>query len=829
MRVLLEELAFWFPPIEKVPIELITEALTALGLEVKDVGKWAIRPPAEDWLVGVVREVTPHQDRYCIVRIDVGSGTFLTALSGDRALRPGEALLVAPPGSFYYDVRGARQPVEQREIAGVVSECLLLSEREAGVSTRHEGVWRLSPVEAVPGMRALRLLQPASYTYIDLDLTPNRADALSHLGVARELRAWLVFHGHVPADESLQQLPSMEDWEPTPTPWTIRIKDGAWHYAGMEITDLVVRPSLWKVQAFLRALNQTPVNNIVDITNCLLFQVGQPLHAFDRDRLVQPIIEVRSLERSQSFQALDGKTYTLQEGDIVIAQGDRILALAGIIGGADSAVHAGTRAIFLESATFFDRAIRRTVRRLRLNTEAGIRFSRGVDPTLARDVLPAAAYLFTREGGKCYAPAYAVHRRVEPRIIAFPVELAERLTGQPWAISTIRKAFQLLDIRVVREEGETLTVDVPYYRVDVVRPVDLVEELLRLTGTDAIPEVATATIPMQVPKFLQSSHEFFLFLQEVERYWRNCGFQPHVGLSFVSEEGLRRFGWQPEQCVRVLESVWENRNYLRPHLLPSMIEGVRHQRVQGTGRVVLMEIGKVFSQGAGNNRDGVPEEAWALGMIFWQALRVRSVLPETDPRSQPRVFPFFWLKGEVEMWLSEALGLSQASLYTKEIALPWTYRAIQFFVEGNEEPLGELGWVNAQVVRAEGIKEPVYYGFFLLEPLFRIYSRMKRVPLLDLPGTLAYRDVSFLAPVDLRWATIHASIRAHLYPRGHFLSYQVIDVYEAPRAEARDSRSMRRSYTIRLWASPPDEVTLDKWYAAFVRHLQETLPIQIRA
>ncbi len=828
MRVLVEELAFWFPPVEKVPIELITEALTALGLEVKEVGKWGIRPPAEDWLVGIVREVTPHQDRYCLVRIDVGSGTFLTALSGDRTLRPGEALLVALPGSFYYDVRGGRQPVEQREIAGVVSECLLLSEREAGVSTRHEGVWRLSPVEAVPGMRASQLLQPASYTYIDLDLTPNRADALSHLGVARELRAWLVFHGHVSADEPLQQIFRTEDWEPAPTPWRIKIKDGAWHYAGMEITGLRVRPSLWKIQAFLRALNQTPVNNIVDLTNWLLFQVGQPLHAFDRERLEEPAIEVRPLAGAQSFQALDGKTYTLQEGDIVIAQGERILALAGIIGGADSAVHAGTRAIFLESATFFDRAIRRTARRLRLNTEAGLRFSRGVDPALARDVLPAAAYLFAQEGGTCYAPVYVVHRRVEPRIIAFPVRFAERVTGQSWSVATIRKAFQLLDIRIVREEEETLTVEVPHYRVDVVRPVDLVEELLRLTGTGAIPEVAVATIPMHVPEFLQSLHEFFLFLQEVERYWRARGFQPHVGLSFVSEEGLRRFGWQPERCVRVLESVWENRNYLRPHLLPSLIEGVRHQRVQGTGRVALMEVGKVFWLGT-RDQDTLPEETWGLGLIFWQALRMRSVVPDSDPRGQPRIFPFFWLKGEVEMWLSEALGLSQAFLYTKEVSLPWAYRAIQFLVEGNDQPVGELGWVNAQVVRADGIKEPVYYGFFLLEPLFRIYSRVKRVPLLDLPGTLAYRDVSFLAPVDLRWATIHASIRAHLYPKGHFLSYQVIDVYEGLRTGAADSRSMRRSYTIRLWASPPDEATLDRWYAAFVRHLQETLPIQIRA
>ncbi len=468
--------------------EEIAVVLTDLGLEVDGFER---REAVAGGLTGVVvgHVLTcgrhPDADRLSITTVDVGAGEPLQIVCGAPNVAAGQKVLVATVGTQL----GEDFKIKRSKIRGVESLGMICAEDELGLGTSHDGIMVLDG-ESVPGTPAKEVLGLEEDHIIEIGLTPNRVDAASHWGVARDLAAWAKVHDR----EVKLHLPNVEKFEPVGSRTTkIEVQDpeGAPRYSGVTISGVRVAPSPEWLQKRLRAIGLTPHNNIVDVTNYILHEVGQPLHAFDADKIKGGVV-VRTCAEGTKFTTLDGVERTLAVDDLMICDAEKPMCIAGVYGGLDSGVTDSTTTVFLESAYFSPTRIRRTARRHGLSTDASFRYERGADPNITLWALRRAAMLIVETaGGETSHISDIYPEKIEDFYVELSFKRLNSLIGKDLSPETVRRILEALEMRIAGEDTEGLRVFVPPFRVDVQREADLTEEILRVYGYNNV-EIPTS-------------------------------------------------------------------------------------------------------------------------------------------------------------------------------------------------------------------------------------------------------------------------------------------------------------------------------------------------
>jgi len=572
----------------------VASALDSIGVEVEEIDHLEL--PFSGVVVAKVTAIDPHPDadRIRVVTVDVGDRE-VTLVCGAWNFDVGATVAYSPPGAT---LAGGFE-VGEKEIRGVPSPGMICSERELGIGDDSDGILVLDETAAPIGAD-LASIVPLPDVVFDVAITSNRSDLMSTYGLARDLAA------HFGVAASTPEMPELPSAGSASVVVRVEDADGCPRFTAREITGVRIGPAPLWMRVRLRSLGVRPISNIVDITNYVMLEVGQPLHAFDRDRLAGTRIVVRRAADGEMLRTLDGEERTLSADDLVIADASVAVGLAGIMGGEESEVTAGTTALVLEAAHFDHARVLFTGKRHAIRTEALARFERGVDPALpplasAR----AAALILEHAGGEVVGGLVDV---VAERPATPPVTLAssevERLLGVAVAPDEIERILTALGFGV--EGSDPFTVSVPSYRPDVSRPADLVEEVARIHGFDHIP----ARLPHGPGVGLPPRERL---RRQVRQVLAGAGYYEVLSLDFVDDEAIAAVGFPDDdrraRPIRVRNPLSEEHAYLRTTLLPGLLGGLRTNKARGQRVVSLFEVGSVFLRG----EDELPDQPHMVG------------------------------------------------------------------------------------------------------------------------------------------------------------------------------------------------------------------------
>jgi phenylalanyl-tRNA synthetase beta chain len=761
----------------------LAETLTMHGLPIERIlHPW-------DRLAGVVvarvLEVSDHPKADRLVRavIDAGRDQHEVVV-GVRNMGPGDRVPYVPPGAT---VPGLHAPLEQREIRGVVSEGMLASAKELGISADHAGILILPP-DLEPGAdvaAALGLAEPV----LDIEVFANRADLLSIVGVAREVSAITGQELHLPdtaVPESIERAAAAA---------TVEVDDpeGCPRYLARVIREVTWGPSPLAAQIRLAASGMRPVSNVVDATNYVMVELGQPLHPFDLARLAGPGIVVRRAMSDERLVTLDGVERRLDPEDLLICDVERPVAIAGVMGGGSTEVSGETADVFLEAARFSPTSVFRTSRRLGLRTEASIRFERGVDPEAVSAAAARAAGLIAEwSGGRVLSGAIDVGEPPPRRSVTIRAERASLLLGVHVTPVEVREALGRLRIPAV-EDGDTVTAEVPPSRVDLDREVDLIEEVGRVTGFDRVPSALPGV------RQVGGSDRLRRVRERARDLLAGTGLYEAMSYSF-GPPGDAELSPEKRTAVRVANPFAADQAFLRTSLLPGLLRAARRNVAQRRVSVRLFDIGTVFAAA-----EAQPEEEQRVAALL------TGPASEEWPADQ-RAQDFLDAKGILEHLLN-GLGASGWSLGDSR-GRPWhPGRSAALVVDG--EILGDVGELHPGVGQSLDLPGRVA-GFELSLPV-----------LADAAGAeIVYRDVSRFPPLrrDVAFVLDRAvpagDVRAALVEAGGtLLDHAVLfDVFEGDPIPAG-----RRSLAFALDLRAPDRTLTDDEADEVVRAIAERL------
>ena len=568
---------------DKTPDEL-SLILTNIGLEVELLDKVQSIPGGLDGLlVGEVMtcEQHPNADKLRVTTVNVGAEELLHIVCGAPNVRAGLKVIVAPVGATCHPNQGEPFKITKSKIRGEVSEGMLCGEDEIGLGTSHAGIVELKE-DAVVGSLVKDYFQIQDDFVYEIGLTPNRADAASHLGVARDLAAYLRTNVNV-ADVSAFKASQAQG-----TAVQVDAADAAPRYSGVNITGIKVQDSPDWLKEKLNAIGIRPINNVVDVTNYILHDLGQPLHAFDADKIAGNKVVVRYAKEGEPFVTLDGVARTLNAEDLVIADAEKPMCIAGVFGGQDSGVSEATTSIFLESAYFNAVTVRKTSKRHALKTDSSFRFERGTDPNITVYALQKAALLIQEvAGGQVSSTVTDIYPApVQPFEFTVNYRNVQRLIGQAIPAEEIREIIVALGITIVKEDAEELLVQVAPYKVDVTREVDVIEEVLRIYGYNNI------ELKSQIRASLNTAEkpDKELLLNQVADLLIGNGYREILNnsltkMAFVNDEST---------AVRLLNPLSSDLDTMRQNLLFSALISVSYNQKRKSPNAKYFEYGKTY-------------------------------------------------------------------------------------------------------------------------------------------------------------------------------------------------------------------------------------------
>jgi phenylalanyl-tRNA synthetase beta chain len=702
--------------------ERMAEILTELGLEVEEFEKIeTIKGGLKGVVVGEVLtcEDHPDSDHLHITTVDVGAESPLQIVCGAANCRKGLKVMCATVGAVLYPIDSDEEfKIKRSKIRGVESLGMLCAEDELGIGRNHEGIMEL-PAEAVVGTPAKEYLNIADDYLIGIGLTPNRVDAASHIGVARDIAAYLKSRG-----ERVEfKLPSVDGFKIDDTSRTIEVEvingEAAPRYAGITVSGCKIAPSPEWMQNELRAAGINPKNNLVDITNYVLFELGQPLHAFDADKIEGGKVVVRSAVEGEKFVTLDGVERTLTANDLMICSAERPMCIAGVYGGQDSGISDETVNVFIESAYFHPVWVRKTAKRFGLNTDASFRFERGVDPNIQVYALKRAALLMQElAGGRITSeiidinPTPASHFEFD-----FSLDRARKLIGKDIAEETFMTILDALDVEVRGREGDVLHVAVPPYRVDVQREADLIEDVLRVYGYNniEISDHVNSTLSY-APKPNKSR------LQNMASdYLSANGYTEIMSNSLTKASYYEGCTTHPvERCVKILNPLSQDLNVMRQTLLFNALEAVELNVNRRNGNLKMYEVGNCYFFNAEKAEEESVLAKYEEGMRL--GITVTGLATQLSWNSKAEGSSFFTLRGMVEKLLKR-FGIDLYTLQCESLESDLYADAI-LFKQGPKEVL-RMGVVSPVVRKKFDIKQEVYFAEVDFDQLVKMTKKSK--------------------------------------------------------------------------------------------------------
>ncbi len=799
--------------------EEVSAALTSLGLETDCVEKVeTIKGGLQGLVVGKVLTCVEHpdSDHLHITTVDLGDGQPIQIVCGAPNVAAGQKVIVATVGTKLYD--GDKEfAIKKSKIRGVESRGMICAEDEIGVGTDHSGIIVL-PDDVPVGTPARDYYGIEDDYVIEVDLTPNRIDGASHYGVARDLAAWLKQNGK---PYKLTK-PSAEGFAIDRTDGAVQVSvenaEACPRYCGLTIRGVKVGESPKWLKDLLSTIGQRPINNIVDVTNFILLGLNQPLHCFDLAKVKGDKVVVKTCPEGTKFVTLDGVERTLTERDLMICNAEEPMCIGGVFGGLDSGVTDTTTDIFLESAYFHPTWIRKSARRFGLNTDASFRFERGIDPNATVDNLKVAAMLVKEvAGGEICGEVVDIKNQEFPD---FAVELrydyVEGLIGKNIGKDTIKSILQSLEMKIVSETDEALNILVPTYRVDVQRPCDVVEDILRVYGynnvefTDAVRSNLSS----------KSATDFKNDMQElISQQLTAMGFNEILNNSLTSVQYYAEGETYPEAAaVKLMNPLSSDLMLMRQTLLYGGLESIAHNVNRRSSNLKMYEFGNCYHYDAAADAServlAKFSENTELGI--WLTGKTH----DGNWAEAPRDLTVFDLKKIVEDIFAR-LGILEKELvatqFTSDIYAP----ALKYENRGGKL-IAEMGVVAAKQLKKLDIHQPVFFAHINWDALMKMCAK-KKVTFADLPKTQPVkRDLALLLDKAVTFDDVKRVVTQS--EKRLLRSVALFDVYEGKNLEAG-----KKSYAISITLQDDQNTLQDKQIDAVMNKVISNLEKQLGA
>lgn len=779
-------------------------ALTSIGLETGGVETVeSIRGGLRGVVIGKVLTCTDHpdSDHLHVTTVDLGTGEPTQIVCGAPNVAAGQTVVVATVGTTLYDGDQSFK-IKKSKIRGVESMGMICAEDEIGVGTSHDGIMVLD-TEIAPGTPAAEYFGLTDDYVLEVDLTPNRIDAASHYGVARDLAAWLNCH----VGKTQLQRPSVDDFATDPALPAASVQvldtDRCVRYCGLTIRNVKVQESPAWLKTALTTIGQRPINNVVDVTNYVLHAFGQPLHAFDLAKLSGDALTVGTLAEGTEFVTLDGVTRKLSDADLMICSGGEGKCMAGVFGGLDSGVTEATTDLFLESACFNATSVRRTARRHGLSTDSSFRFERGVDPNGCMYALKIAALLIQQvAGGQCAGQPIDIYPTVvEPCQVELSHAQITRLLGQEIPAQTVRDILANLDIEIKSEDADGMMhLAVPTYRVDVQRPCDVIEEILRIYGYNNIqmPQAVHSSLSYKTPTDAADD-----LRRMVAEQLTAAGYHEILNNSLTAEGYYTDLVSYPaDRCVRLLNALSQELNVMRQTLLFGGLESLEHNINRRLPNLAMYEFGNVYTY---TKPEGELDAAHCLKpyrqdsrLALWLTGDVREA-GWMRPAEQSTVYD---LRAAVDNLLVR-LGIPAGMVVWSQNGADDIYDASLKLASRSGKQLGTLGILGKGLLHRCGIKQPVAYAELDWDALVALALK-RNVTFSPLAKTHPVkRDLSLLLDNKVTMAEIENIVAGS--DRKLIRNVALFDVYEGDKLPAG-----KKSYAIAITLQDDEKTLQDK-------------------
>ncbi len=792
----------------------VCDALTSTGLEVDSLEEvQTIRGGLKGLYVGKVLtcEMHPNSDHLHVTTVDLGRGEPSQIVCGAPNVAAGQKVIVADLGCVLYDGDKEFQ-IKKSKLRGVESCGMICAEDEIGVGTNHDGIIVL-PDDAVVGTPAAEYYHLESDWLIEIDITANRADALSHWGVARDLYAWLRENGYETSLHRPVVSGFAADNHDLPIDVVIENTEACRRYACVSITGCEVKESPDWLKNKLTTVGLRPINNIVDITNYVMMAYGQPLHTFDADMVKGHKIVVKTMPEGTPFVTLDGVEHKLSDRDLAICNVDEPMCIAGVFGGKGSGTYETTKNVVLESAYFHPTWIRKSARRHGLSTDASFRFERGIDPNGVIYALQQAALLCKElAGGKVSMeirdeyPSPIDNARVDLKY-----SYVHSLVGKDIPVETIKRICESLEMKVLGESAEGLQLEVPAYRVDVTRPCDVVEDILRIYGYNNV------EIPTQLKSSLVIKGD-----EDRKHKLQNLVSEQLVGAGFneILNNSLTKTSYYGEKAdiVRIMNPLSSDLGVMRQTLLYGGLESVEHNVKRKAANLRFFEFGNCYFFDPEKQNDDNPMQAYKeenyMG-IWITGKRVEGSWAHPNEDSS-----YYELSAHVQNILSRiGLSSSKCTVHSSE----WdVFSAGQTVDSRGGKKLIEMGILSKKLLKQFDITQPVYYAELNWTQLMKA-TKKSEVTFTDIPKQPAVsRDLALLVDNSVEFAQIEQVARQS--EKKLLKRVELFDVYEGKNLPAG-----KKSYAVNFILQDEEKTMNDKQIDAIMQKLITNLKKQLGA
>ena len=793
--------------IDESPEEL-SKILTDLGLEIGGIEKReSIKGGLDGLVIGEVKEKFqhPNADKLSCTKVDVGANDLLSIVCGAPNVAAGQKVVVATIGTTLYSDTDSFK-IKKSKLRGELSEGMICAEDEIGLGKSHDGILIL-PSNVKIGTLAKEYFNVEEDYILDVDITPNRADALSHFGVARDLSAYYKFNGR----EITAKFPSINELDKKANlPFQINIEDreACSRYVGVSIKGVRVGNSPDWLQKRLNSIGLTPINNIVDVTNFVLHELGQPLHAFDYAISGQEI-NVKSNLGGEKFITLDGEERELKNGQLIICNQKEPLCIAGVFGGEKSGVTESTTDIFLESAYFNPVSVRTTSKDHGLKTDASFRFERGVDPLMTLKALKRAANLILEVAGGQVASDVSdiIVREANPFEVDFSFSRCNLLLGDVLPKDKIKNILTSLEIEIVSESDDQLKLLVPPYRVDVQRECDVIEDILRVYGFNKI----------SIPTSLKSSIIVSdgvpqqKIVKEVSNLLANNGFNEILNNSLTKKEHYESLEEDPKSSnIELLNPLSQDLNILRRNLLFGGLESIVRNQNMKNPNLKFFEFGKSYWK----DEEGKYNENKHL------ALFMTGLKNESSWNNDAEVVSYYTVKGVLNLLL-DRLGLKK--LKTKALQNEFLIEGVGIYFK--KTLVAEYGKVKKSFLKSSGVKQDVYYADIQWEQVLKLVQFVKIKFSTLTKFHPVKRDLSLLLDEAVKYSDLE--IIAFESERKLLKEVELFDIYQGNKLPE-GKKSYALSFILQSDESTLEDKQIEKIMQKLLKAFQDKLGAELR-
>lgn len=798
--------------------EKLAEIITSIGLEVGGIEKFqSIKGGLEGLVIGEVKTCQPHSnsDHLSVTTVDLGDGEVTPIVCGAPNVAAGQKVVVATVGTTLYSGDESFE-IKKSKIRGESSYGMICAEDEIGVGSSHEGIVVL-PNDVQVGMPASQYFNIENDIVFEVDLTPNRIDGGSHIGVARDIVAYLK-----QTQEIDYQKPDVSDFKvdnkDLPIEVVVENQEACPRYAGVTLTGLKIGDSPEWLQNRLKAIGLNPINNVVDVTNFVLHELGQPLHAFDADFIKGNKVLVKTLKDNTPFVTLDEEERKLNTNDLMICNAEEGICIAGVFGGLTSGVTKNTTKIFLESAYFNPVYVRKTARRHGLNTDASFRFERGVDPNITIQALKRAALLIREvAGGSISSEIVDLYPApVSDFEVTLRLKQVERLVGEKLPAEKVSRILEALEIKITHFDGETYQLKVPPYRVDVQREADVIEEILRIYGYNTVPisQQVNATLAY-APKPDPNVQKELIANQLIA-----AGFNEMMANSLTKAsyyENLEEYS--QAKTVVLANPLSQDLNAMRQTLLFGALEAVAFNSNRQNPDLKLFEFGNVYNLDADKQSDN-PLNKYSQGerlaMIISGDRAPESWMQKQEPAS------FYFLKTTVENVLTRLGVIMDKVVYQSEQNELF---AESLVLEYQKMPIARLGLVNRKIAKSFDIKQAIYFTEIDWDKLLKAVRNFK-VEFAELPKfPEVRRDLSLLLNNSVTFNDLKSE--AFRLEKKLLKSVSLFDVYEGENLEE-GKKSYAISFIMQDETKTLTDKQIDKIMNNMIRNFEQKFDAKLR-